>query len=84
MKDFKIAKEQIDASVGESVRIIHERQESSQSELAKLTGISQSTVSAIETDRINLGAEGAEQIAIALECHPVVLVFPGRDIQSAM
>jgi len=82
MKDYKIAKRQIDVSVGESVRIIRELQEMSQNELAKETGIAQSTISAIENDRINLGVERAKQLAIALKCHPAVLVFPGWDVHN--
>ena len=83
MKDFRIAKKQVDVSVGESVRIIRELQALSQNELAKLTGIPQSTISAIENDRINLGVERAKQLAKALKCHPAVLVFPGWDIHNA-
>jgi len=83
MKDYKVAKKQIDVSVGESVRIIRELQEMSQNELAKLTGIPQSTISAIENDRVNLGVERAKQLAVALRCHPAVLVFPGWDIHNA-
>ena len=52
----------------------------SQNELAKLTGIPQSTISAIENDRINIGVERAKMFARALRCHPAVLVFPGWDI----
>jgi len=44
-------------SVGESVRIIRELQDHSQSGLAELTGIPQSTISGIENNRINIGAE---------------------------
>ncbi len=83
MKDYKPAKKQIEVSVGESVRIIRELQEMSQNELAKITGIPQSTISAIENDRINLGVERAKQLAAALKCHPAVLVFPGWDINNA-
>jgi len=83
MKDYKIAKRQIDVSVGESVRIIRELQEMSQNELAKETGIPQSTISAIENDRVKLGVERAKQLAIALKCHPAVLVFPGWDVHNA-
>ena len=42
-------------------------------------GIPQSTISAIENNRINLGVERAKQLARALKCHPAVLVFPGWD-----
>lgn len=80
MKDYKVAKKQIDVSVGESVRIIRELQEMSQNELSKATGIPQSTISAIENDRVNLGVERAKQLARVLKCHPAVLVFPGWNV----
>ena len=83
MKNFSKAKKTVDVSVGESVRIMRELQELSQNELSDLTGIPQSTISAIEHDRINLGVERAKILAKALQCHPAVLVFPGWDIQSA-
>ena len=82
MKDFRRARKTIDVSVGESVRIIRELQGLSQNELAKMTGIPQSTISAIENDRINLGIERAKVLARALRCHPAVLVFPSWDIQE--
>lgn len=64
-------------SVGQSVRIARELNEISQNELAERTGIAQSTISAIETDRIKLGAERAKTLARALHVHPAVLLFPG-------
>ena len=82
MKDYKVAKKQIEVSVGESVRIIRELQEMSQNELSKATGIPQSTISAIENDRVNLGVERAKQLARVLKCHPAVLVFPGWNIEN--
>ena len=81
MKDYKIAKKQIDVSVGKSVCIIRELQEMSQNDLAKTAGIPQSTISAIENDRVNLGVERAKQFARALKCHPAVLVFPNWDVK---
>jgi transcriptional regulator with XRE-family HTH domain len=80
MKDYKIAKRHIEVKVGESVRIVRELQEMSQNDLARATGIPQSTISAIENDRVNLGVVRAKQLAISLKCHPAVLVFPGWDI----
>jgi transcriptional regulator with XRE-family HTH domain len=82
MKDYRKAKKQIEVSVGESVRIIRELQEMSQNELAELTGIPQSTISAIENDRVKLGVERAKVLAGALRCHPAVLVFPGWDLDQ--
>jgi transcriptional regulator with XRE-family HTH domain len=82
MKDFRPAKKRIEVTVGESVRIIRELQELTQSELASLTGIPQATISAIENDRVNLGVERAKVFARALKCHPAVLVFPGWDTEE--
>ncbi len=81
MKDFKRAKRNIEVSPGESVRILRELQELSQNELAKLCGIPQSTISAIENDRVQLGVERAKVLARALKCHPAVLLFSGWDVE---
>ena len=80
MQEFRPAKKRIEVSVGESVRILRELQELSQSQLAELTGIPQATISAIENGRVNLGVERAKVLARALKCHPAVLVFPGWDV----
>jgi len=82
MKNYRKARKTVDVSVGESVRIMREFQELSQNRLAELTGIPQSTISAIENDRIQLGIERAKVLATALTCHPAVLVFPGWDIKE--
>ena len=82
MGDYKKARQDIDVSIGESVRIIRELQGFSQNQLSEISGIPQSTISAIERDRINLGVERAKQLARALKCHPAVLVFPGWDIEQ--
>ncbi len=79
---FRKAQKTVDVSIGESVRIVRELQELSQNELAALSGIPQSTISAIENDRISLGVERAKTLARALKCHPAVLVFPGWDVNS--
>ena len=82
-KDFRKARRSAEVSVGESVRIIRQLQELSQNQLSELTGIPQSTISAIENGRVNLGVERAKVIARALACHPAVLVFPGWDVGEA-
>ena len=81
MENYQYAEKKIDVSVGESVRILREFQELSQNGLADLTGIPQSTISAIENDRVQLGVERAKVFARALHCHPAVLVFPGWDVE---
>jgi transcriptional regulator with XRE-family HTH domain len=77
------ARRRIEVTPGESVRILRELQGYSQTGLAARCGIPQSTISAIETGRVNLGVERAKSLARALRCHPAVLVFPGWQIDDA-
>jgi transcriptional regulator with XRE-family HTH domain len=76
MKEFRPAKQRIEVSVGESVRIMRQLQELSQSQLAELSGIARSTISAIENGRVKLGVERTKALARALRCHPAVLAKP--------
>ena len=82
MSEFQKAKRRVAVSPGESLRILREMQELSQNQLAELAGIPQSTISAIERDRVKLGVERAKTLARALKCHPAVLVFPGWDLEA--
>jgi transcriptional regulator with XRE-family HTH domain len=82
MENYQIAKKTIDVSIGDSVRIIRELQELSQNQLSAITGIPQSTISAIEHNKVNLGVERAKTLASALKCLPAVLVFPGWNLEQ--
>lgn len=82
MKDFRPARKRIEVTVGESVRILRELQESSQNQLAQESGIRQATISAVENGRVRLGVERAKVLAQALQCHPGVLVFPGWEMPT--
>ncbi|MBI4666474.1 MAG: helix-turn-helix transcriptional regulator [Nitrospinae bacterium] len=81
-KEYSPAKTHVEVSVVESVRIIRELQKMSQTTLAKVTGITQSTISAIENGRVNIGVDRAKVLARALKCHPAVLLFPSWDIDK--
>ncbi|MGI9328941.1 MAG: helix-turn-helix domain-containing protein [Pseudomonadales bacterium] len=81
MAEYRKAKKGIELSVGESVRVVRELQELSQNDLSEITGIPQSTISAIEHNRVNLGIERAKVLARALKVHPAVLVFAGWDVE---
>ena len=81
MKERSPAKRRIEVYVGESVRILRELKKLSENELAGMCGIPQSTIPAIETDRISLGVERARTLARALKCHPAVLLFPNQDVE---
>jgi transcriptional regulator with XRE-family HTH domain len=66
----------------EMARILREKNELTQSELADRTGLTQSTISNIENGRTQLGAERAKTLARALRVHPAVLLFPGWDVSE--
>jgi transcriptional regulator with XRE-family HTH domain len=83
MKEFRPAKKRVEVTVGESVCILRELQELCQSQLSKLTGFPQATISAIESGRVNLGVERAKVLARVLQYQPAVLVFPGWEIPLA-
>ena len=83
MRKLIPARKRVDVTPGESVRIIRELQGLSQTQLSALCGIPQTTISSIENGRVNLGVERAKVLAMALECHPSVLVFPGWQVGSA-
>ena len=82
IQNYEEAKTIVHISIGESVKIIRELQDLSQNQLSAIMGIPQSTISAIEHNRVNIGVERAKMLARALKCHPAVLVFPGWDIEE--
>jgi transcriptional regulator with XRE-family HTH domain len=83
VKNYRLARRRVNVTVGESVRFIRELQGLSQSRLAKLARIPQSTISRIENDEVSLDVERARSLARALRCHPAVLVSPDRDAESS-
>ena len=83
MRKFIPAKKRVDVTPGESVRIIRELQSMTQTQLSDVCGIPQTTISGIETGRVNLGVERAKTLATALHVHPAVLVFPGWQLEPA-
>lgn len=81
-KSITHSKRRVHLTVGDSVRIAREMLELSQTQLAQLSGIAQSTLSGIEKNRITLGVERAKSLAKALKVHPAVLLFPDWDINE--
>ena len=77
MKMYRPARRRVEVSPGESVRILRELQELTQSQLAERSGIPQATISAIENGRVSLGVERAKALARALRCHQ--LGCPARE-----
>lgn len=81
-KDLVRAKVNIKMTPGEMLKTLRELQELSQSELAELSGMNQSNISALENNTRQIGRERALALAIALKVHPAVILFPDFDLQS--
>ena len=74
----------VDMSVtpGEMLRTVRELQELTQTQLAAMTGMAQSNLSALETGARKMGRERALVLAKALRVHPAVLLFPDFDVSE--
>ncbi len=81
-RGFVKAKINVKMTPGEMLRSLRELQELSQGDLAELTGMSQSNISALENGARQIGRERALVLAIALKVHPAVILFPDFDIQE--
>jgi transcriptional regulator with XRE-family HTH domain len=62
-------------SPGRRLRILRELNELTQEQLARASGLTQATLSALETGTKTLGVERAKKLARPLHVHPAVLVF---------
>ena len=78
--EFIPAKVHTHITPGEALKMLRELQGLSQNQLAEITGITQSNISAIENDSRQLGRERALVFAKALHVHPAVLLFPDFDM----
>jgi transcriptional regulator with XRE-family HTH domain len=74
--EYVLAKRHRINTIGETLRNAREFNELSQTQLAKKARIPQSAISAIESDKMELGVERAKRFARALNVHPAVLLFP--------
>lgn len=81
-KNFEKAKVRAHLTPGEALKILRELQGLTQGDLARLSKISQSNISALENNSRQMGRERAIVLAKALKVHPAVLLFPDFDIAN--
>jgi transcriptional regulator with XRE-family HTH domain len=81
-EEFTPSKMRVSVTQGTAVKILREKNNLSQNELAQVTGLTQSTISSIENGRISLGIERAKVLARALNIHPAVIAFPDWEIAA--
>lgn len=82
-QDFVKAKVHAHVTCGEAIKILRELQQLSQNDITRLTGISQSNLSALENNTRQLGKQAAIVIAKALHVHPAVILFPDYEMEDA-
>jgi len=82
-KDFVKAKVNVEVTPGQMLKTLRELQGLSQKELADITGMTQSNISALETDARQIGRERAITLAKALKVHPAVILFPDYNVEEA-
>lgn len=80
--DFIEAQVHTHVTLGEALRMLRELQDLSQNELAKITGISQPNISALENGSKQMGRNTALVLAKVLHVHPAVLLFPDYDMRE--
>lgn len=83
--DLKLSK----ATPGKVLKAFRTNFDITQHELAQVTGIAETNLSAIENDRVEIGVKRAVLIAAALGISPSALLFPdgyeasyGKDIKT--
>jgi transcriptional regulator with XRE-family HTH domain len=64
------------SSTGSIVKSFRKKFGLTQKELGKITGLSETHISAIEHDKIEIGKKRAEMLAAVFGIHPSTLLFP--------
>jgi transcriptional regulator with XRE-family HTH domain len=80
--DFVPERRHATLTPAKAVRLARAFQGMTQQELASASGVPQPAIAGIERGRIALGADRAEKLAIALQVHPAVLMWPQWDAQT--
>jgi transcriptional regulator with XRE-family HTH domain len=80
--NFEKAKIHEIVTPGEALKMIRELQGLSQNDLAQLTNMNQSNISALENGSRQMGRDRAIVLAKALHVHPAVLLFPDFDMAN--
>lgn len=78
--NFKQAEMHEKITPGTALKMLRELQGLSQNDLAQLTNMSQSNISAIENGAKQMGRTRAMVLAKALHVHPAVLLFSDFDV----
>ena len=81
-EDFVSAKSYSKLSTGEVIRMLRELKGWTQKELAKRSGITETNISLLENERVEIGKRRAEQLAKAFLVHPAIIMFPEYEAEE--
>lgn len=84
--NFKTAAPHAELTPGEVIRMLRELKGWTQKELARQSGITETNLSLLENNRVEIGKKRAEQLAGAFDVHPAIIMFPeyeSREIAKA-
>lgn len=80
--EFTRSKSRVRLTTGEILSILRDKNELTQNQLARKSGLTQATISSLENNRISLGVERAKALAKVLHVHPAVLLFPDWEVEE--
>lgn len=82
-KDFIQSKDPVTMSPGKMLATLRGLQGLTQTDLAKLAGMTQANISSMESGRQQIGRDRALALAEALKVHPAVIMFPNYQVAGA-
>ena len=74
--EFVPARSHATLSTGKVIRMLRGLKGWTQKELAQKCGITETNLSLLENERVDIGKRRAEQLARAFACHPAIIMFP--------
>lgn len=80
--DFVPAAPHAKLSSGEVIRMLRDLKGWTQRELAERCGVSETNLSLLENDRIEIGKRRVEQLAKAFSVHPAIIMFPEYEAEA--
>ncbi len=80
--DFIAPKAHVKLTVGAVIRMLRELKRWTQKDLEKRSGISESNISLLEHNRVDIGKKRAEQLARAFKVHPAIIMFPEYEAEE--
>ena len=75
-------KKRAEAEVAFQIRRLREAKGWTQKDLAKKSGITETNLSLLENDKVEIGKKRAEQLAKAFAVHPAIIMFPEYESQE--